>query len=72
MLPGTHSDAMKRNGPEPIISVMAVFGSVLAMRSGIMNGTLLSIFASASMTKPMGCLSTSRKVLASTASSAAV
>ena len=50
---------MKRNGPEPIISVMAVFGSVLAMRSGIMNGTLLSIFASASMTKPIGCLSTS-------------
>jgi len=55
-----------------MMSVICSFGSVLAIRSGIMKGTLLSILASASMTKPIGCLSTSRNVFASTGASEAV
>ena len=39
MLPGRYSSCLKRNGPEPVVSVSCFFGSVCATRSGMMKGT---------------------------------
>src|SRR6266699_1199896 len=67
LLPGTHSSFTNLKGPEPIGSVMLVDASVLAMRSGMMKGTLDEGFASASSARGKGFLSLSVKVLSSTA-----
>ena len=54
-------------GPEPIASVIFVNASVLATRSGMMNGTFEEGFASASSVSGNGFFSFSVKVLSSTA-----
>src|SRR5262252_3701490 len=72
LLPGTHSSFRNLNGPEPIGSVMLVDASVLAMRSGMMNGTFDDGFASASRTRGNDFLSLSVNVLSLTAVHASV
>src|SRR6266404_9761307 len=67
LLPGTHSSLTNLNGPEPIASVMLVDASVLAMRSGMTNGTFDDGFANASRTSGNGRFSLSVKVLSLTA-----
>ena len=67
LLPGTHSSFTNLNGPEPIGSVMFVDASVLAMRSGMMNGTFDDGFASASSASGNGRFSFNVKVLSLTA-----
>src|SRR5260370_14135145 len=67
LLPGTHSSLTNLKGPEPIGSVMLVDASVLAMRSGMMNGTFDDGFASASSARGNGFLRLRVKVLSSTA-----
>src|SRR5450432_939135 len=58
---------MNLKGPEPIGSVMLVDASVLAMRSGMMNGTFDDGFASASSASGNGRLSLRVNVLSLTA-----
>ena len=53
------------NGPEPIDSVIAVLASVLAMRSGIMKGTLLESLPIASSRSGNGFLSVIEKLRSS-------
>ena len=55
------------NGPEPVESAIWVKGSVSATRLGIMNGTLESGLPSAGSTSPVGSLSLSSNVVASSA-----
>ena len=67
LLPGTHSALTILKGPEPVGSSMFLNASVLAMRSGMMNGTFDEGLASASKASGKAFLSLRRKVLSLTA-----
>src|SRR5262249_11973799 len=72
LLPGTHSSFTILNGPEPIDSVIWVKASVLATRSGIMNGTLDEGLANASSVRANGFFSFRVNVVSFTAVQASV
>jgi hypothetical protein len=55
------------NGPEPIVSLMFLNGSVAASFSRMMTGAVPALIASAVSTKPNGSFRRSTKVLSSTA-----
>ena len=57
------------NGPDPVVSVICVLGSVSATRLGIMNGTLEPGLPSVLSTSPYGSFSTILIVLSSGADS---
>jgi hypothetical protein len=65
-LPGCHSSFANLNGPEPTNSVICTSAGVEAIRAGIMNGTLLDGFPSASSTGPKRSTSSSVNVFLST------
>ena len=71
MWPGRHSSRLKMNGPEPVVSVIWVKGSVSATRLGIMKGTLALGLPRAGSRSPVGSFSLISKVRASLASTAA-
>src|SRR5437773_5080636 len=52
--PGSNSSLTNLNGPEPTISVTCSNGSVLANRSGMMNGARLETLAMASINRGNG------------------
>src|SRR5882762_994146 len=72
LLPGTHWSLTILNGPEPVGSVIWVNASVLATRSGMMNGTFDDGLPSASSTYGNGFFSFRLNVLSLTAVHASV
>ncbi len=66
------SSALKRNGPLPTISVTALFGSVVANRSGMMQGMLVPVLPSAFGSSGNGFFSRNRTTLSETADSSSV
>jgi hypothetical protein len=63
------SAAMNRIGPLPTYSVICLYGSVLAMRSGITTASGVPVLPRAAVSRGNGFLSTQRKVRSSSAAS---